>query len=207
MAPILGGVRLTGFACPSDSTDVYPVIDNTYGIGGFREVADIPARDGITSERRRLGMLVYVLSDNNTYQLRTGLTNSDWILFSTGSGVVSVPATRVPFGDSSSQITSSPNLVWNDASQFLQIPNLVLSSHTLGPIAAGKIEFDGTDLYFSTSALNRQKVMLADPDISTYSITNGTVQRSLNAQDLTLDDLGNILSTLIADLRRAKIVL
>src|SRR3989339_1712287 len=47
--------------------------------GGYRTVADVTARDAITSERRGEGMVGYVLSDGRTYRLVGGVTNSDWV--------------------------------------------------------------------------------------------------------------------------------
>jgi len=49
MAQIPGSVRVAGFIAPTDSNDTYPVTDSIYGKGGYREVADITARDAITS--------------------------------------------------------------------------------------------------------------------------------------------------------------
>ncbi len=46
--------------------------------GGFRTVDLLSERDGLTSQRRQEGMLVYVREDGQYYQLSSGLTNSDW---------------------------------------------------------------------------------------------------------------------------------
>lgn len=85
MAPIPGGVRFTGFAAPSDDADTYPVIDPIYGIGGWREVADNTARDAVTTDRRREGMLVYTQDTDKFWYLKDGITNSDWVEFTGGS--------------------------------------------------------------------------------------------------------------------------
>jgi hypothetical protein len=78
MALISGSVPYTGFIAPTDSTDTFPVTKPEWGLGGLRRVADLTERDAITSERRELGMLVYVEADQTYYTLKTGLTNSDW---------------------------------------------------------------------------------------------------------------------------------
>lgn len=49
-----------------------------------RQVATITARDAISSSRRWRGMLVYVLSEELTYELSGGITNSDWREFGGG---------------------------------------------------------------------------------------------------------------------------
>lgn len=54
----------------------------------FRQVADITARDAINSSRRWQGMLVYVISTETTYELKGGITNSDWAVL--GGGVTSI---------------------------------------------------------------------------------------------------------------------
>ena len=42
-------------------------------------VADLTARDAIVAGRRFQGMCVYVLADTLTYQLKTGILNTDWV--------------------------------------------------------------------------------------------------------------------------------
>lgn len=79
MSTIPGGVKLTGFIAPNDSTDTFPVFKPIYGLGGLRTVDALLDRDVITNERREEGMMVYVKSDKNYYQLSSGLTNSDWV--------------------------------------------------------------------------------------------------------------------------------
>jgi hypothetical protein len=86
MANIPGSVRLTGFIAPTDSTDVFPVTDPTWGLGGLRRVSGTTERNLISTGRRESGMLVYSEGDDNYYKLGTGLTNSDWTIFMTGSG-------------------------------------------------------------------------------------------------------------------------
>lgn len=58
--------------------------DATYGKGGYRSVADITARDAISTLRRSTGMLVHVQSTGATYRMGAGLTNGDWVLESSG---------------------------------------------------------------------------------------------------------------------------
>ena len=78
MAAIPGSVRVGGFIAPSDSTDTYPVTDETYGRGGYRSVEDNTERDAITAPRRKEGMLVRTTSTNKLWVLGAGLTNADW---------------------------------------------------------------------------------------------------------------------------------
>lgn len=83
MAAIPGSVTVTGIIAPTDSNDTYPVIDPTYGIGGYREVATTSDRDSIPAERKREGMLVYVAADAKVYQLSAA---GSWTEFTSGAG-------------------------------------------------------------------------------------------------------------------------
>ena len=80
MAIITGGVTLGGFIAPSDSTDNYPVTDSQYGLGGWHEVADADARNAIPAKRRREGMAVYVSSTDQTWVLKDGILDANWVL-------------------------------------------------------------------------------------------------------------------------------
>lgn len=204
MAQIPGGVRFTGFVAPSDSTDTYPVIDNIYGKGGYREVANTTERDSITVERRREGMLVYVQNIHSIYVLQGGIENTHW-----------QPLT-----------VSSSDFV---------VPN----TDPLGDIVAGKIEYDGADLYFSPSDVSRQKVLLetlpegqnivlgtvTGTQIGTngnqklgffgatpvtqrgpYAVSNFEALRSLDARDLDLDQIGDFLGSLVEDLKALGLI-
>lgn len=84
MSAIPGSVRMAGFIAPTDSTDTYPVHDEQYGKGGYRTVADITARNAITSQRRQEGMLVKVLDADGGgttkfYTLKGGIDDINWI--------------------------------------------------------------------------------------------------------------------------------
>lgn len=246
MASIPGGVRFTGFVAPSDSTDTYAVIDPIYGKGGYREVADVTERDAITTARRRLGMMVYVQGTDKFYYLKTGLTNSDWVEFASGgvsgtvnvdhggTGLTSVVTGRLLFGNDSTTLSTSSSLSWDNTKSQLLLPNLVLTSHTLDAITAGNLEYDGSNLYFSPTALTRYSVLLdtltegqnlvlgtvtgtqigtavtqklgffgATPitQRGTYTTSNVTPLRTMNALDCTFDDLANIVATIVGDLK------
>lgn len=86
MAQIPGSVRVGGFVAPTDSTDTFAVTDEFYNRGGYRSVADLAARDAITPDRRKVGMLVRVTTDGKIYYLNGGLTNADWVELQMGAG-------------------------------------------------------------------------------------------------------------------------
>lgn len=58
---------------------------NTFGsayedeiIGGYKVVADLTARDAISTIRRVVGMICYVISENRAYRLVGGTANTNW---------------------------------------------------------------------------------------------------------------------------------
>jgi len=86
MSSIPGSVALGGFIAPTDDTDVYPVTDPKWGLGGLRTVVDVTARNAVATSRREEGMLVFVVDEGKTYQLKGGITNGDWEEFASGGG-------------------------------------------------------------------------------------------------------------------------
>jgi len=85
MALIPGSVRIGGFIAPSDSVDEYAVTDEKYNRGGYRSVSNLAERDTITAGRRSIGMVVYVISEKETYQLESGTLNENWVVYKTKS--------------------------------------------------------------------------------------------------------------------------
>lgn len=78
MAVIPGSVRVAGFIAPTDSTDTYAVTDENYNRGGYRTVNNTTERDAITTDRRKEGMLVYILSTDEYFILKSGILNANW---------------------------------------------------------------------------------------------------------------------------------
>lgn len=50
------------------------------------QVADLTIRDAIPAGKRWQGMKVFVISEQKTYELKTGLTNADWVELGAGGG-------------------------------------------------------------------------------------------------------------------------
>ena len=100
MAFISGAVNVTGTLAPTDTDDVYATHDSKYGKGGYREVADLLARDAITISRRTDGMLVYVQSEDKIFKLENGIQNENWVEFK-------IDASQVDYDNSSTDLTST----------------------------------------------------------------------------------------------------
>lgn len=78
MGKYVGGVAITGFISPTDTSDTFATHDSTLGRGGLREVKNLEERDLITEDRRKIGMCVYVLSEEKYYALFGDTTNLSW---------------------------------------------------------------------------------------------------------------------------------
>jgi len=87
MTQYFSGTLLASPIVRGSSGDTYGTHHSILGVGGFMEVKTIAERDlipinsisglyydGISSGQRRLGMLVYVVEDNNVYQLNIDYT-------------------------------------------------------------------------------------------------------------------------------------
>ena len=73
------GTNIISKMVPTDDADTFPTHDSLYGKGGHKEVADITARNAITSDRRSEGMEVWVISESKTYRLEGGIADSNWV--------------------------------------------------------------------------------------------------------------------------------
>lgn len=78
MAKYPGSVTVTGFIAPTDTSDTYATHDALLGKGGLREVQTLIDRDEIPTDRRRIGMLVYVIEEEKYYALFGDITNLSW---------------------------------------------------------------------------------------------------------------------------------
>lgn len=79
MAKYPGGVTVTGYIAPSDTTDLYATHKEEFGQGGYRAVTNITERNLIGISRRKLGMVVYVIDEDKEYKLLGGLENTNWV--------------------------------------------------------------------------------------------------------------------------------
>lgn len=74
---------------PNSENDTYATIYSNEAKGGHHVYDDITGRNNISYHRRQWGMIVTVLNENKTYQLRdiasdNILDNNNWVVFDTG---------------------------------------------------------------------------------------------------------------------------
>jgi len=81
------GIIVLGAIRPQYPNDVYAVAYSEEIRGGFHSVTSSTDRDSIYSDRRKWGMLCYVIDENKTYQLQLNSFDSDlnqnanWVLY------------------------------------------------------------------------------------------------------------------------------
>lgn len=110
---------------------------------------DITARDAIATVKRFDGMVTYLVSTNETWQLQGGVTNADWVLISGGGfSVVSVTSPLSGDGTSGNPVTmdlpqyhiyngdgsgvaqdSGANFLWNETAFTLRVGDLTTSAN------------------------------------------------------------------------------
>jgi len=70
-----GEVWIQGTLTPNGNFGLY---EDIHGIGGYRVVSTISARDAIITGRRKEGMVVHVTAEGKDYRLVGGIANSNW---------------------------------------------------------------------------------------------------------------------------------
>lgn len=73
MAGYLNTIPLNAPIAPRDTRSRYPTHWDQFGLGGYRTVDLLSERDAIPNERKKEGMLVYVVENDSTYRLTLGL--------------------------------------------------------------------------------------------------------------------------------------
>lgn len=80
------GTNVASGIVPFTTDDEFPTHYSEYGKGGWREVSTIAERDSITSQRRKIGMAVYVSETDKVYILKNGTSNEYWVPMNTSGG-------------------------------------------------------------------------------------------------------------------------
>ena len=158
------GTLVPGTIHPFNTEDKFPVADTSELKGGHMQVSTLADRDAIPVERRKELMLVSVIEDGKTYQLRKAVdqTLTRWEEYSTGGASYTHPATHPASmieEDSTHRFTTDlEKNIWNAkaTTDFVlqKIAELVASSpaalDTLNELAAAL----GNDPNFATTITN-----------------------------------------------------
>jgi hypothetical protein len=130
---------------PNVDNDPYFVTNPRYGLGGLRTVGNTAERDSIISQRREIGMMVYVSGNNKFYYLSGGTGNSYWTEFTGSSGGGGGAVTGV-FG-TPDEIEVSPNTgnVTVGLPKAVNITETInIGGITIGITAGNQLYIDGT---------------------------------------------------------------
>lgn len=208
------GVPVTGTIQPTDpALDTYAVIDPIYGIDGWRSVADHPARNAITTLRRRQGMAVLTQDDGLLWLLNAppwAGDDSDWTAFSGGGGTITLSGDATGTGTASITVTVAS---YNDGTLFgtmaAQDANAVaitggtitgLPSPTGGSDAANKDYVDAVTTQLSPR--NACDVATTGALTATYdngtlgvgaTLTNSGTQAAISIDGVTLSTSARVL--------------
>ena len=108
-------IEITGTFGPTGTNQnppapaAFPTHEANFGLGGYMQVADDAARNGISDTRRAEGMAVYVNDTDKLYILKDGVTNNDWVEFSSGSG----PGGSIDITDGTTTVSPASELALN----------------------------------------------------------------------------------------------
>ncbi len=126
---------------PSSPADTYPTHIDTLGHGGFMAVRTKAIRDNITIQRRKEGMLVYVLETDSLYQLRGPVTGNNWVQFKLMASAVNTINTGTSGNDVNSAISPDGNTL------TLNIPDA--SPTARGVVTTATQTFGGNKIFNS----------------------------------------------------------
>ena len=105
-------------------------------------VADLTARDAINSLYRYEGMLVYVVSDQNNYQLVGGIANANWLTLSFSGSSYSAGTGLTLSGNSFSHSPHTGDVTGTTSLTISAIQGRVLS--TVTPTSGDVLTWNGS---------------------------------------------------------------
>jgi hypothetical protein len=86
MATINNTVHVLGMISPTDTRDSYATHEDIYGKGGYRIIDLLEDLIKIPSERRKEGMIAFVLETQQYFQLLGGILDEHWVIANFGGG-------------------------------------------------------------------------------------------------------------------------
>lgn len=168
--PIPGTTQVAAKIAPTALTDTYSTHNSIWGEGGWQEVADITARDAITTNRRHQGMAVWVVGSQKMYVLRTGVTNSDWVEFQ--EGVDNIVQRTLNYGASIEPIIPTDNFKTNGK---MISPNAYHAIEVLGSFNDGTYTYNSgqyATAFFNDNLGNTRVKINTSVESNTLLLTN-----------------------------------
>ena len=119
-----------GEILPKNNAD-FPIVDDSNVRGGHRSVSSIGDMNAITQSHRKIGMTVYVVSNNKTYKLLSDLITWEEVQLGNGSGG-STPTDLIFVHQQ-----QTPLSIWQIDHNLSKIPSIVVTD-TLGTEVYGE---------------------------------------------------------------------
>jgi hypothetical protein len=190
------GTNIPDAIVPNDSNDTYGTHNEIYGIGGWRTVSNLAARDAITTQRRVIGMLVNVLSNSTVYQLVGGTTNSHWQVYNAKASISTLSDVFI------TDLQPGQTLVTDGVNWFNANASVGPTSGASisGSIWQGALQLDTTNqkytIYHSTLpsiTASYPIVSLQIPTSADNLLSIGILNRKVNSFDVVLSQVPNVL--------------
>jgi hypothetical protein len=120
------------------NTGDFPIVEDLHLLGGWRAINTLTSRDAIPSQRRKEGMIVYVLATDTAYQLIGGISNVDWAALDPGRSIKSgklIPADFSGFPKKGTVAFTSPYLTTGYAIAAIALTD---GTKTFAPVIESK---------------------------------------------------------------------
>ena len=123
MASIPGTIPVTGTFAPTDTIDVFAIMDMQYVFDGLKNVADKTERNAITDERRKEGMIVGTQDSGEYWRLLSAPyagDDTDWVLWIGAGGADSLAdltdvTLTSPLANGDILVYNSSNGLWENS--------------------------------------------------------------------------------------------
>lgn len=142
-------------------------------------VADLTARDAIAAGRRFQGMCVYVTADTLTYQLKTGILNTDWVEYGGGAGAAvtyvetfSGDGGTLTFTLAADPLAIENTMVFVDGVYQQKTASYILNTPDIEFVDAPPLGTDNIEVIYMTPV---SPLVIPDDYITTVHILNGAV--------------------------------
>lgn len=157
---------------PTEPTDPNPTHIAEYGRGGLMSVADAAARDAIPSDRKTVGMLVYVQSESSYYRLSALPSTWDVLALPAAQVVTTVrnsTGVTIPKGSAvriSGATGNRPNVVLAQANTYTSAEAIGLVTQDIPNNSDGTVTEIGIVENLDTSAFSIGDILYLSPTVA-----------------------------------------
>jgi hypothetical protein len=171
---------------PLDNRDTYAITDVNFQKGGLREVANLTAMNAISLERRRAGMIAFIIETGEFYSLTGGdLTNSSWEKIDFSPNVLGDIKTKEIF------IQTNENSISTDIGENLSLNVLdtsiirVYDGNSIGSIIDSNVA-DGKLLFLQNLA--DHTVVIKNDYLKSLNEFNNVINDQTNLKEIAFNE-------------------